>query len=174
MTMLDSILPSGTLSQSRFGNALLVLLIGFVLSHMLSAPVVADNIGLFPFVATQIALVWWWFALMVKRLRDAERSVLAISAVALIDVISVVLMTVMLGLLVVDLSAGAAAPYLPASLGFIGYPFVFLYNLMTGPPADMQDGTMAMLAAFVLAPLLLTLWYTFWAALQPSELHTTA
>jgi uncharacterized membrane protein YhaH (DUF805 family) len=174
MNILDSIMPSGTLTQGRFGSALIGLLIGFVLSHMLSAPVVADNIGLFPFVATQIVLVWWWFALMVKRLRDAERSLMAIAAVALLDVIAVVLMTVMLALLVVDLSAGAAAPYLPASLGLLGYPAVFLFNLVTGPPANMQDGTLAVLAAFVLAPLLLTLWYTLWAALQPSELHTTA
>ena len=99
-----------------------------------------------PFVVMQIVIVWWWFALIVKRLHDAERSILGVSAVALISFIAVLLLAVMLVLQVSDTSAGAAGPWLPASIGLLIYPFVFLFNLVTGPAANVQDLHVALLA----------------------------
>ena len=69
--------------------------------------------------------------------------------------------------------AGTAAPFIPASIGTLIYPFVFLFNLATGPSANAQDLTIAVLATFTVAPLLLMTWYSAWAALQPSELHAS-
>jgi len=171
MNVLDSIIPSGDLEQGPFVRSLCALLVGFMLSHMLTAPAISGAIGILPFVVTQLALLWWWFALVVKRLHNAERSILGVGAVAFIDLISILLFTVLLVLQFADLTAGAAAPWVPASVSLLIYPFVFLLNVITGPPANAQDAHIAFLAAFVMAPLLLTIWYSVWAALQPSELH---
>jgi uncharacterized membrane protein YhaH (DUF805 family) len=171
MNIFESLIPSGDLEQGPYARALVGLLIGAVLSNMLSAPVVTASFGIWPFVVTQFALLWFWFALTAKRLRNAERSVLGVTAVALIALIAVVLLAVMLALQASDLEAGAAAPWIPASIGTLIYPFVFLFNLVTGPSANAQDLTIAVLATFTVAPLLLMIWYSAWAAMQPSELH---
>ncbi len=173
MNSFESLIPSGDLKQGPYLRSLVALLIGAILSHMLTAPLVTAQLGLVPFVVTQFALLWWWFALIVKRLRDAERSFLGVTAVALIDLFALLLLAVMLVLQFSDTSAGAAAPYLPASLSLLIYPFVFLFNSITGPVANTQDLQVALLALFVVAPLLLTIFYSLWAAAQPSELHTT-
>lgn len=173
MNTFESLVPSGDIEQRPYARALVALLIGAILSNILSAPVVTASFGIWPFVVTQFALLWFWFALTAKRLRNAERSVLGVTAVALIAVIAVVLLAVVLALQSSDLEAGAAAPWIPASIGTLIYPFVFLFNLVTGPSANAQDLTIAVLATFTVAPLLLMTWYSAWAALQPSELHAT-
>jgi uncharacterized membrane protein YhaH (DUF805 family) len=170
---LESLIPSGDLEQGPYVRALIGLVIGAILSNMLSAPAITAALGIWPFVVTQLALLWFWFALTAKRLRNAERSVLGVTAVAFIAVIAIVLLSVMLALQFTDTSAGAAAPWVPTSLGTLIYPFVFLFNLVAGPAAAAQDVTIAALSAFTVAPLLLMIWYSAWAALQPSELHAS-
>ncbi|HWV54100.1 hypothetical protein [Pseudorhodoplanes sp.] len=173
MAIFESLNPSGDVEQAPYTRALVGLLIGAVLSNMLSAPAVTASFGIWPFVVTQLALLWLWFALTAKRLRNAERSVLGVTAVALIALIAILLLAVMLVLQVSDMSAGTAAPWVPASIGTLVYPFVFLFNLATGPTAVAQDMTIAALSTFTVAPLLLMFWYSAWAAMQPSELHAT-
>jgi uncharacterized membrane protein YhaH (DUF805 family) len=170
---LESLAPSGELEQQPYIRALIGLVIGAVLSNMLSAPVLVTSFGIWPFAVTQLVLLWFWFSLTAKRLRNAERSVLGVTAVALIAVIAVVLLAVMLVLSVTDLDVGTTAPWRPASIATLIYPFVFLLNVVTGPSANPQDATIAVLAAFTMAPLLLMIWYSAWAAMQPSELHAT-
>lgn len=173
MTIFESLSPSGDIEQQPYARALLGLLIGAVLSNMLSAPAITTTFGLWPFVVTQLALLWFWYALSAKRLRNAERSVLGVTAVALIALIAIALLTVILMLQAVDTEPTAAGPWLPASIGGLIYPFVFLFNLVTGPSANPQDATVAVLSLFTVAPLFLLIWYSAWAALQPSELHAT-
>lgn len=173
MTIFESLTPSGDLEQGPYTRALIGLLIGAVLSNMLSAPAITRTFGLWPFVVTQLVLLWFWFALTAKRLRNAERSVLSVTAVALISLIAIALLTVILMLQAVDTEPTVAGPWLPASIGGLIYPFVFLLNLVTGPSANPQDATIAVLSFFTVAPVILLIWYSAWAALQPSELHAT-
>jgi hypothetical protein len=173
MSIFESLKPSGDIDQGPYARALIGLAIGAVLSNMLSATAISDTFGLWPFAVTQLALLWFWFALTARRLNNAERSVLGVTAVSLIAAIAVVLLTIMLLLQFTDPDAGAAAPWVPASIGTLIYPFVFVFNRVTGPPAAAQDLTVAILATFTVAPLLLMIWYSIWAALQPSELHAT-
>lgn len=173
MNTLESILPSGELRQGPFVRSMLALLVGATLSHLLTAPAVMAQLGILPFVVMQIVLVWWWFCLIVKRLHDAERSILGVTAVALISFIAVLFLAVMLVQQVSDPNAGVAAPWLPASIGLMLYPFTFIVNLVTEPAASTQDLHIALLALLIIAPPLLTIGWSAWAALQPSELHTT-
>jgi len=173
MSILESFSPSGELEQGPYVRSMLALLTGAVLSHLLTAPAVLAQLGIVPFLIVQLVIVWWWFALIARRLRDAERSILGVTAVALISFIAVIFLAVMLVLQVSDTSAGAAAPWLPASIGLLIYPFIFFFNLVTGPAASAQDLHIALLALLIVAPPLLTIWWSVWAGLQPSELHTT-
>ncbi|MET0868786.1 MAG: hypothetical protein ABWY35_11840 [Pseudorhodoplanes sp.] len=171
MNFFESFVPSGDLDQRPYLRSLIALAIGAVLSHMLTAPAVTSRIGILPFVITQLAILWWWYALIMKRMRNAERSFLGVTAVSLIDLFALLLLSVMLLLQFSDTSAGAAAPYLPASISLLIYPFVFLFNLVTGPAANSQDLQVALLALAVVAPVVLTIFYSLWAAAQPSALH---
>ncbi len=173
MTVFESLSPSGDIEQAPYARALIGLLIGAILSNMLSAPAISITFGLWPFAVTQLALLWLWYALSLRRLRNAERSILGVTAVALISLFAIVLITVLLMLQPVDPDPTAAGPWLPASIGVLIYPLVFLLNLVTGPSANPQDATIAALSVFTVAPLLLLIWYSAWAALQPSELHAT-
>lgn len=173
MKFFESFIPSGDLEQGPYLRSLIALVIGAILSHLLTAPVVTAQLGLLPFVVTQLALIWWWYALIVKRLRNAERSFLGATAVAIINLFALLLLSVMLVLQFSDTSAGAAGPYIPASISLLIYPFVFLFNAATGPSPNSQDLQVSLLALAVLAPLVLTIFYSLWAAAQPSELHTT-
>ncbi|ARQ01420.1 DUF805 domain-containing protein [Pseudorhodoplanes sinuspersici] len=173
MSILESFSPSGELEQGPYVRSMLALLIGAVLSHLLTAPAVLTQLGILPFLIVQIVIVWWWFALIVKRLHNAERSILGVTAVALISFTAVIFLAVMLVLQVSDTSANAVGSWLPASIGLLLYPFVFFFNLVTGPATSAQDLHIALLALMIVAPPLLTIWWSVWAALQPSELHTT-
>lgn len=173
MQIFESLKPSGDLEQGPYFRSLIALAIGATLSHVLTAQVVTAQIGLLPFVVSQLALIWWWYALMVKRLRNAERSFLGATAVGLIDLIAILLLYVLLVLQFTDAGGGATGRYIPASVSLLIYPFVFLFNVATGPRANPQDLQVALLALAVLAPLLLTIFYSLWAAAQPSELHAT-
>ncbi len=173
MKMFESFSPSGELEQEPYVRSMFALLIGAVLSHLLTAPAVLAQLGILPFVFMQIVIVWWWFCLIVKRLRDAERSILGVTAVALISFIAVLFLAMMLVLQVSDPNAGTLAPWLPASIGLLLYPVVFFFNLVTGPAANAQDLHVALLALLIVAPPLLTIAWSVWAAFQPSALHTT-
>jgi uncharacterized membrane protein YhaH (DUF805 family) len=173
MSIFESLSPSGDIEQGPYARALIGLLIGAFLSNMLSAPAISVTFGLWPFAVTQLALLWFWYALTARRLRNAERSILGVTAVAVIALFAIVLLTVLLMLQPVDPEPTTAGPWLPASIGTLIYPFVFLLNLVAGPSANPQDATIAALSVFTVAPLLLLIWYSAWAALQPSELHAT-
>ncbi len=126
MTIFESLVPSGDIEPRPYVRALVALAIGAILSHMLAAPAVTTQFGILPFVVTQIALIWLWYALIVKRLRNAERSILGVTAVALIDVFGLALLAVLLVLQFSDPSAGKAASYLPGSVSLLVFPFLFV------------------------------------------------
>ena len=66
--------PSGRLPPQAFAFAAVVVYLAGAASHWLTAPDMIPRGGLWPFVAAQTLLVWIWFALHAKRLRDAGRA----------------------------------------------------------------------------------------------------
>lgn len=171
MRIFESFSPTGELRPEPYVRSILALFIGAVLSHLLTAPVALLQFGIMPFVLVQCVLVWLWFCLTVKRAHDAERSILGISAVALIAFISVIFLAVLLILQATETGEGAAASWFPASLSLLTYPFVFLFDLVAGTDDTSQDRHLAFLTLLIAAPPFLTLWWSVWAAVQPSELH---
>ena len=90
--------------QSRLarGSFVLAAITVYVLSlasqTLLSAPVVAQ-VGVAPFVLVQIALIWVWIVLHMRRLRDAGRPNGLVIGVALIYALEVVLLTLLVWIL---------------------------------------------------------------------------
>ena len=171
MRIVESIIPSGELDQKPYVSAVLILFLVIMLSHLLTAPAVTGRVGILPFVVSQLLLLWWWFALIAKRLRDAERSILGVAAVAFISLIALMFLAVMLILQFTDGNSGGASRWIPASGVLLLSPLSFAVGVIRGPsPFNPQDLQVALLALLIVAPLLLTVWYSVWAALQPSAL----
>ena len=173
MRIIESIVPAGEIGQRPYVSALLFLFLAIMLSHLLTAPAVTARVGILPFVVSQLLLLWWWFALIAKRLRDAERSILGVAAVAFISLIALMFLAVMLLLQFTDGDAGDASRWIPASGVLLLSPLSFAAGVICGPaPFNPQDLQVALLALLIVAPLLLTVWYSVWAAVQPSALKT--
>jgi hypothetical protein len=66
-------------------------------SQALTLADVIKPAGLWPFLAAQIVLVWIWYALHAKRLRDAGKPVGVAVATCLLYVLSVVLLVIIAG-----------------------------------------------------------------------------
>jgi uncharacterized membrane protein YhaH (DUF805 family) len=136
-----------------YGTALLSLL-------LLSAPVVL-RAGLVPFVLVQALAAWAWLCLHVKRLRDAGRDVGVAAAIALLYALAIVLLLLMVTL-VVPLGDGARAPDAgPADVR----AWSDLFAMASG---DAGPGHFAYVGAgmlaLVLAPMLIAIAFSIWAA----------
>jgi uncharacterized membrane protein YhaH (DUF805 family) len=88
--------PSGTLSRGRFLPAVLAVYAAGFASQMLTAPVVLEKLGLWPFAAIQLLLLWCWYVVHARRLRDAGRSAGLAMGIAIIYLLALVLMLMVL------------------------------------------------------------------------------
>ena len=67
--------PSGRLRPQAFAVAAIAVYAAGLASQLLTTPRVIARDGLWPFAMVQVVLVWVWFSLHAKRLRDADRSI---------------------------------------------------------------------------------------------------
>ena len=84
----------GRLSPQAF-----IVLVGLVYpagaaSHALTIPDVITRTGLWPFIAAQVLLIWIWYALHTKRLRDGGRATGLAAAAAILYALAVALMII--------------------------------------------------------------------------------
>src|SRR6476661_3500636 len=67
--------PAGRLGPRAFIIAVVLLYLAAAASQALTLRDVIKSAGLWPFLAAQIVLVWAWYALHAKRLRDAGKPI---------------------------------------------------------------------------------------------------
>jgi len=136
-------------------------------SHLLTTPDVLTRAGLWPFVAAQILLVWIWFVLHAKRLRDAGRGSGLAMAVDLLYVLS-------MGLLLI-----VADSFFNTSGGLMGNAgatsalelILLLYVIVTlvgSPHYDLAWLMVVLLMLIGFAPTVVALLFTAWTARRPS------
>jgi uncharacterized membrane protein YhaH (DUF805 family) len=95
----------GRIGARTFGWCVLAVYVaGFFSQALLSGKVIA-RAGLMPFILVQVALIWVWTALHIKRLRDANEGPAGAIGVAVIYSLAVGLL-----LLIVSLFTGVATP----------------------------------------------------------------
>ena len=165
MSLLSS---SGTLAPKPFViGALAVYLASFFSQMLLGAPVTMTA-GLWPFTLVQIALIWAWYALHARRLRDAGRN----TGIALGIGAIYALMIVLLILVMAVLTAGEASnENLKAGQGLIQlFAVLFFFSMLFGEFSSFSVVGYWVLGFVILmlTPVFVALVFSLWTATRPS------
>jgi hypothetical protein len=154
---------TGRLTPRPFAiGAVLIYAASLASQALISAPLVA-RAGFWPFAAVQATLLWGWYALHAKRLRDAEKDIGAAAGIAALYALAMVLLLfvaffIRLGVHAPEALAGSTLRWLgPLSFGFVG--------------SGEFGGLGLILAAFVIAafvPALVALAFSIWTGTRPT------
>ena len=162
-------LPAGRLEPRAFIIAAVVVYALGVAAQWLTMPDVLLRAGIWPFAATQALLVWVWFTLHARRLRDAGRPIDLAAGAALLYGLSIIL------LLIVTIGyfkpyAGTADPNATAALNIILFVMV-IAGLTQSAGHDVGALIVAVLVVLALLPVIVALAVTLWAATRPSAVE---
>jgi len=157
--------PAGRLTPQPFIFAAAAVYAGGIASQWLTVPQVIDRAGLWPFVAVQALLIWVWYALHAKRLRDAGRGIGLAAGVALLYTLSVALLIIV----AVAFFNTAQAPDANAASATGLILFVWIVALLLGSPHYDLGWLMAViLTTLALAPVIVAAVFSVWTATRPS------
>lgn len=159
--------PAGRLGPRAFIIAVVLLYLAAAASQALTLRDVIKFAGLWPFLAAQIVLVWIWYALHAKRLRDAGKPVGVAVATCLLYVLSVVLLVIIAGAFYGALAGQGIDPNTASALGLI--LFVSIIAMLSGAPHDSLAWLIvAILLVIAYLPIILAVVTTVWAATRPT------
>jgi uncharacterized membrane protein YhaH (DUF805 family) len=159
--------PAGRLPQSTFIAIALLVYVAGAASHALTLPDVIKPAGLWPFLAAQIVLIWIWYALHAKRLRDAGKPAGLAIAAGLLYVLSVALLVIIAGAFYGALAGQGTDPNTAGALGLI--LFVSIIAMLSGTPHDSLAWlVVAILLVIAYLPIVLAVLTTAWAATRPT------
>jgi len=155
--------PAGRLSPRSFAIAAGVLYLAGITSQALTRPELVARGGLWLFAVAQALLVWIWFALHARRLRDGGAGIGPALAASLLYAISVALL-----LLVVAGFYGTLAPHqvdasASAVLGLM-LLLAVVGTLSGAPQHDLATALVAILLALAIVPIAVMVGVTLWAA----------
>jgi uncharacterized membrane protein YhaH (DUF805 family) len=159
--------PSGRLSPQSFLVAVVLVYGVAVASQALTLRDVIKVAGLWPFLVAQLVLVWIWYVLHARRLRDAGKSAGIAVAVSLLYGLSVALLVIVAGAFYGALAGeNAIDPNATGALNLI--LFVSVVAMLSGMPHDSLAWLIvAVLLLIAYAPIVLALATTVWAATRP-------
>jgi uncharacterized membrane protein YhaH (DUF805 family) len=158
---------SGRLAPGPFLVALATVYAVNFLSQMLLSAAVTGRAGLWAFAFLQVALVWSWVALHVKRLRDAGRSAGMAYGIACLYGLTVILVLLVVAMIS---ATEASSETIRTGQGLIQlFIVIYLFAMLVqaqdlGPLTYWLFGFMAVL----LLPVLIAFAYSVWAATRPA------
>jgi uncharacterized membrane protein YhaH (DUF805 family) len=160
--------PSGRLRPQPFVLAVIVVYVTGLAAQWLTAPYVIRRMGIVPFAIVQILLIWIWFALHAKRLRDGgHRTGLAVGA-SVLYALGIVLLVV-LGAGFIDMGPNEDwGPTGSTALGLIVMVSVIGILLHTADYDAIWPIIAGFLTVMALLPPIVALAVTVWAATRPS------
>ncbi len=158
--------PTGRLAPPAFALAVILVYAAGVAAHWLTKPDIIARAGLWPFVAVQAALIWVWFALHAKRLRDAGRGVGLAVGVGLLYVLSVVLLIVVAASFL-DTSGAVSDPNAASAFGLLLLASI-IAMLLGAPHYDFAWLMVTILTVTALVPVVVALVFTLWTATRPN------
>ena len=167
---------NGGLGRRPFMLAVVaVYLLGFA-AHALTAPHWLLRGGLIAFALAQLVLLWSWYALHVKRLRDAGQPPAPAIGVALIYLLALILLLMILAFFMQSAAQSiASGDRLPGAAVLAFYMLMFLLGMLASPASlDMLDLYTALLALIFASPVLIVTGFTIWTAAQPSARRSQA
>jgi hypothetical protein len=159
--------PSGRLRPQPFVVAIAAVYTAGAASHSLTTADVIARVGLWAFVAVQALLVWIWFVLHAKRLRDAGRGAGLAAGVALLYVLSIVLLVIVAAAFFNTAAADGTDANTASALGLILLVAV-VAALAGSAHYDIAWLLVAVLTLAALVPVIVALLFTLWTATRPS------
>ena len=160
--------PSGRLRPQPVVFAAAGVYAAGVASQGLTTADVIARLGLWAFVAVQAVLVWIWFVLHAKRLRDAGRGAGLAAGVGLLYVLSIVLLVILAGAFFNTAAADAADANTAGALGLILLVAV-VAALAGSAHYDVAWLLVTALTLIAFVPVIVALLFTLWAATRPSS-----
>jgi uncharacterized membrane protein YhaH (DUF805 family) len=157
---------SGRIAPRPFAlKVVVVYVVSFLSQFLLAAPVMA-HANVVPFLVVQIAVAWSWYALHVRRLRDAGRPVGPALAFTLLYLLAIVLL-LLATLAINDSASGAEAT--PAAAVVQIFLLLFLIGTVLGDPNPGMFGYVILaVLALVMLPIVMVLAFTMWAGTRPT------
>lgn len=159
---------AGRIAPKPFAlGAIAVYLASFLSQFLLAAPVTA-RASVMPFLLAQVAIAWTWYALHVRRLRDAGRPAGAAVALTALYALAIVL------LLMVMAAANAPGPAneadaTPSAGIFQIFLLLFLIGMILSDPNLGMFGYVTLgVLALVTLPIVIAIAFTVWTATRPS------
>jgi uncharacterized membrane protein YhaH (DUF805 family) len=166
MRMLRLLLsPSGRLERRAFVLAAIGVYAAGVASQWLTAPGIMAWGGIWPFGIVQAVLIWIWFSLHAKRLRDADRSAGVAGAAAIVYFLTVMLLLFLLGAFFGEVSTQAHDPNATGALTLI--LFIWIVAISSGAPAANFYWLGVLLLVVAALPIIFTVAVTLWAGTRP-------
>ena len=156
--------PTGRLAPRPFAVAIfLIYAVGFAAQTLL-APSVPKAIGLWSFALVQALLMWIWFALHAKRLRDAGRGVGGAAGIAALCLLALLLFIL---LTAVFQQATIADPDEDSRfLGLVAISYVFAL-VSNDTDFGVLGIVLAALLLLAISPFLIALGFSVWTGTRP-------
>jgi uncharacterized membrane protein YhaH (DUF805 family) len=159
--------PAGRLSSRPFIVAAIVVYLAGMASQLLTTPDVIVRAGLWPFLAAQIVLIWSWYAVHAKRLRDAGHTASLAAGVSLLYALSVALLVIVAASFYGALAGDGGNANASSALGLI--LFVSIIALLAGAPHyDIGWLIVVILSVLACLPIIAAVVTPLWAATRRS------
>lgn len=158
--------PTGRLSPQPFVLAAVVVYLAGAASHLLTRAEVIARLGLWPFAAAQALLIWIWFVLHAKRLRDGGRPVGLAAGASLLYALSVILLIILAASFYHPLAGQVSDANTASALGLI-LLLSIVAILLGSPHYDLAWLMVAILLLLAFVPVSVALAVTLWAATRP-------
>lgn len=157
---------AGTLGRRPFAIAVLVVYaLGLASQVLLTGPVLL-RAGLWPFIVLHAALLWMWYAVHVRRLRDAGRDAGAAIGIAIVNVLAITFLVMVL-LLLASPVEGQPGETVGGVLG-TWIVFISLLQVLSGTMNLSWFGIFLETLFFIaMTPVLLALGFSVWAGTRP-------
>jgi uncharacterized membrane protein YhaH (DUF805 family) len=159
---------TGRIARKPFAiGVIIVYLASFGARALLAAPAMAHGGGVL-FVLAQALILWVWYALHAKRLRDAQRSPASAVAIAIVYAFAIALVALIAMLLAPTPAAAPEAD--PPAAGLAELLIVlYLIALLSGQPhLGLFGFILITILVLVLAPIVTTLVFSLWVGTRRS------
>jgi uncharacterized membrane protein YhaH (DUF805 family) len=158
--------PSGRLGRQAFILAAVGVYAAGLASQWLTSPGVIARGGIWPFAVVQVLLIWIWFSLHAKRLRDADRSAGIAGAAAILYLLAITLLLVLLATLFGDFSKDLHDPNATSAITLI--LFIWIVAILSGAPGADLYWLGVFVAVAATLPIIFMVAVTLWAATRAS------
>jgi hypothetical protein len=160
--------PTGVLRPRAFLAAAIVVYAVGAASHLLTAPRIIAQVGPWPFAAIQALLIWLWFILHSKRLRDAGLGIGLGAGVSVLYALSVILLVIVEASFAATISGQTGDAKAASGLELMLFVSIIAL-LLNSAHYDLTWVVVAILLAVEFIPIVLAAGTTIWAATRPSR-----